>query len=161
GLTHYDEGSYALAGKWLATFGRTSHRFSPGFAPGLFPGLVGVFFALFGIHDYVAIAVSAVAGSMTAGLLYTIGTRRFGARVGIVAALFLATAEYHLVFSRLALTDATFTLLFWAGMACLFEAIESGDRRWFIAGGIVTGLCWNTKYNGFFPLPMAAIWAVL
>src|SRR5438270_306356 len=48
-----------------------------------------------------------------------------------------------------------------AAMACLFEAIESGDRRWFIAGGIVTGLCWNTKYNGFFPLPITGLWLLL
>ena len=58
GLTHYDEGSYAMAGKWFATFGRMSHHYSPGFAPGLFPGLVGVFFVLFGIASFAYWAVT-------------------------------------------------------------------------------------------------------
>ena len=78
-------------------------------------------------------------------------------RVGIGAALMLATAEYHLVFSRLALTDATFTLLFWAALWCLFEAISTGKRHWFVAGGVVTGLCWNTKYHGFLPLAITGL----
>ena len=73
----------------------------------------------------------------------------------------LATAEYHLVFSRLALTDATFILLFWAALWCLFEAISTGKRHWFVAGGVVTGLCWNTKYHGFLPLAITGLWLTL
>ena len=158
GLTHFDEGTYTLAAKWLGTFGREGALYNPVLAPGLFPALAGTFFLAFGVQDYVAIAVSAVAGSLTVVLLYFIGRDWFTRRVGALAALFLATAEYHLVLSRQALTDATFTLLFWAALACLFKGLTQQNRWWTVAGGVATGLCWNTKYNGFFPLVIAGLW---
>ncbi len=158
GLTHFDEGSYAMTGKWLATFGREGWTYQSGHAPGLFPTLIGCFFFLFGIRDYVAIAVAAMAGTTTVGICYWIGRTWFSRPVAVMAALFLATAEYHLMFSRLALTDALFTGLFWAALAAYFLALESGKKRWFILAGVLTGLCWNTKYHGFLPIILVAGW---
>lgn len=158
GLTHFDEGSYAMTGRWLATFGREGWIFQSGHAPGLFPTLVGMCFLLCGVQDYAAIGVSACTGSLTVAVIYTIGRCWFGRAAGLLAALFLATAEYHLIYSRLALTDATFTLLFWASLGCLFMGIQENRRSWLISGGVLTGLCWNTKYHGFFPLLIAGAW---
>ncbi|MDZ7269415.1 MAG: phospholipid carrier-dependent glycosyltransferase [candidate division KSB1 bacterium] len=161
GLTHFDEGSYAMTGRWLATFGREGWIFQSGHAPGLFPTLVGICFLLFGVHDYAAIGVSAGTGSLTAGVIYAIGRCWFNRATALLAALFLATAEYHLIYSRLALTDATFTLLFWASLGFLFLGLRENRRRWFISGGVLTGLCWNTKYHGFFPLLLVGAWLVV
>ena len=158
GLTHFDEGSYAMTGRWLATFGREGWIYQSGHAPGLFPTLVGVFFLLFGVHDYVAIAVSALAGSLTVGLIYAVGREWLDEVTGVLAALFLATAEYHLIYSRLALTDAWFTLLFWAALWAYFRAARTREPRWFVLAGVLTGLCWNTKYHGFFPWLVALVW---
>lgn len=158
GLTHFDEGAYTQTGRWLATLGREGLAYQPTFSPPLFPTLAGAALAVFGVRDYVAIGVSAAAGSLTVGLLYLIGRVWLGRAAGVGAALMLAGAEYHLVFSRLALTDATFTLLFWTAIACLFRAAETGERRWFLIGGLATGLCWNTKYHGFFPLGFLGVW---
>ena len=158
GLTHFDEGSYVMAARWLATLGEEGWIYQAGHSPGLFPTVVGVFFWLFGISDSSAIAVSAVSGSLTVGLFCFLGSYWFGARVGVVSALLLATCEYHVIYSRLALTDSTFTLFFWAALASLFHATRVGSRGWFLLGGALTGLCWNTKYHGFFPLLVVAFW---
>jgi 4-amino-4-deoxy-L-arabinose transferase-like glycosyltransferase len=158
GLTHFDEGAYTMTGRWLASFGHEGVAFQPTFSPPLFPSLVGAAFMVFGVRDYVAIAVSAMAGALTVGLLYLIGKLWFGRRAGISAALMLATAEYHLIFSRLALTDATFTFLFWAALACLFQGLSTRKLHWYAAGGIATGLCWNTKYHGLLPLAITGLW---
>lgn len=158
GLTHFDEGSYAMTGRWLATFGKEGWIYQSGHAPGLFSTVIGLFFLIFGIKDYIAIAVSALAGSLTVGLIYWIGREQFNRKTGIMAALFLATAEYHLMYSRFALTDATFTLLFWASLASLLQGLVRNERRWFIIGGVFTGMCWNTKYHGFFPLLILGLW---
>lgn len=158
GLTHFDEGSYAMTGRWLATFGEEGWIYQSGHAPGLFPTLLGLFFLIFGIKDFVAIAVSALTGSLTVGLIYWVGREQFSRKTGIMAALFLATAEYHLMYSRFALTDATFTLFFGASLASLHHGFIKSDRRWFIIGGVFTGLCWNTKYHGFFPLLILGLW---
>lgn len=161
GLTHFDEGSYTMAGRWLATLGKEGAAIQAGHSPALFPSLVGLFFAVFGCRDIVAIAVSAAAGSLTVGLVYWLGRLWLGKSEGVLAALFLAGCEYHLMFSRMALTDATFTLLFWAALGALWKAVESGRRSWAWAGGLLTGLCWNTKYHGFFPLLIMAGWLLL
>lgn len=158
GLTHFDEGSYAMTGRWLATFGKEGWIYQSGHAPGLFPTLVGLFFLIFGIKDFVAIAVSALTGSLTVGLIYWVGREQFNRKAGVLAALFLATAEYHLMYSRFALTDATFTLFFGASLASLLQGLVRNERRWFIIGGVLTGLCWNTKYHGFFPLLILGLW---
>ena len=67
GLTHFDEGSYVMAGKWLATLGKQGWIYQAGHSPGLFSTFVGIFFWLFGISASSAIAVSALSGSLTVG----------------------------------------------------------------------------------------------
>ncbi len=161
GLTHFDEGSYVMAAKWLATLGKEGWIYQAGHSPGLFPTVVGIFFWLFGISDSSAIAVSAVSGSLTVGFFCFLGSYWLGPRVGVVSALLLASCEYHVIYSRLALTDATFTLLFWAALASLFHATQVRSRGWFLLGGAFTGLCWNTKYHGFFPLLVIAVWLLI
>src|SRR5262249_16656283 len=98
GLTHFDEGAYTTTGRWLAPFGASGGAFQPTFSPPFFPSLIGAAFVMFGVKDYVAIAVSAAAGSITVGLVYLIGSSWFNRNAGIAAALMLATAEYHLIF---------------------------------------------------------------
>ena len=161
GLTHFDEGSYVMAGKWLATLGKQGWIYQAGHSPGLFPTLVGIFFWLFGISDSSAIAASALSGSLTVGFFCFLGSYWLGPRVGVVSALLLATCEYHVIYSRLALTDTTFTLLFWAALASLYHATRVQSRSWFLLGGTLTGLCWNTKYHGFFPLLAIAVWLII
>jgi 4-amino-4-deoxy-L-arabinose transferase-like glycosyltransferase len=161
GLTHFDEGAYTLAARWIATLGHQGAPYDPIRAPALTSALEGLSFVIFGVHDWAAIAVSAAAGSLAVGLLYAIGRRWFGTGVGAAAATLLATAEYHVIFSRLALADATFTLLFWTALAAAFEAVRRGGTRRYVVAGAVAGLSMNAKYNGFLPLASAAAWAVL
>lgn len=161
GLTHFDEGSYTMAGRWLATLGKEGWAIQAGHSPPLFPAMLGISFSLFGFSDTAAIAVSAAVGSATIGAVYYLGRIWMGWREGLLAALFLATSEYHLIYSRMALTDVTFTLLFWAALGALYQAARSGERRWAMAAGVLTGLCWNTKYHGFFPLLIFLFWLLM
>jgi 4-amino-4-deoxy-L-arabinose transferase-like glycosyltransferase len=161
GLTHFDEGTLTLAARWIGTVGQQGTPYDPIRSPALVPALQGLSFLVFGVHDWAAIAVSAVAGSLTAGLLYAVGRRWFGTGVGAVAATLLATAEYHIILSRQALTDATFTLLFWAALAVAFEAVRRAGMPRFVAAGALTGLATNAKYNGILALAIAAAWTLL
>lgn len=161
GLTHFDEGSYALSGEWIASGGAFGHPLEAGHSPPLYPFLVAAGFFLFGFSDAVAIGVSALAGAATVGLVYWIGYRWFGEKAGVAAALLLLLSEYHLVYSRMALTDATFTFFFWLAVALIVRSLTTPSVGGAILAGIATGLCWNVKYDGFLPLVAASAWLLV
>jgi dolichyl-phosphate-mannose-protein mannosyltransferase len=75
GLTHFDEGIYALAGLWcfsprgLAGIDPTVISYAP---PG-FPILVGWSYVVLGVNDLAAIVVSACAGTLTIPLSAWLG----------------------------------------------------------------------------------------
>ena len=56
------------------------------------------------------------------------------------------------------LTDVLFSLLFLMALSALFRGLKSGHWGWFVCGGLATGLCWLTKYHGFFPLLIMGVW---
>src|SRR5947209_7262609 len=67
GLTHFDEGIYALAGTWSLGPGGIA-GLDPSlipYAPPGFPILIGLAYRLLGPSDVSAIAVSQVAGTLT------------------------------------------------------------------------------------------------
>jgi 4-amino-4-deoxy-L-arabinose transferase-like glycosyltransferase len=122
GLIYWDEGKFALegirlqsaiallsgahadliAGKAVGT-AKPTHAF-----------LIALAYDIFGIHDYAALYVDALAGVICVVLTYAIGRRLFGPVAGLVAAALLAVSEYEAIYARSALSesDATVFLLF-------------------------------------------------
>ena len=120
GLIHFDEGIYAIAGLWsvspggLAAIDPTLIAYAP---PG-FPILVGLSYLLFGVSDLAAILVSVLTGTLTIPATAWLARRTFGAGAGAFAAALVALSGFHVAYSRMALTDASF-LLFWVlGLIC-------------------------------------------
>ncbi|MFW6097291.1 MAG: ArnT family glycosyltransferase [Chloroflexota bacterium] len=58
------------------------------------------FFALLGESVFAARLLSAFTGILTVALTYTAGRRLFNRRVGLIAAVFMATSLWHLIASR-------------------------------------------------------------
>jgi 4-amino-4-deoxy-L-arabinose transferase-like glycosyltransferase len=75
---------------------------------------------------------SGVAGAGTCVLVWGLGRRMFGAQVGRLAGLVLATAPIMLIESKLATTDATLALWFVGGQFCLWE-LSRRPSRWLAA----------------------------
>ncbi len=161
GLTHFDEGSYALAARWIASLGAQGHPVEPVHAPPLYPLLAALAFRIFGVQDWAAIGVSAAAGVATVLVVLRLGRRWFGEDVGRLAALLYASSAYAWFYSRMALTDALFCLLFWTALLLIDRALQEGGARRLLAAGLAVGLCWNTKYHGFLPLLVSALWVLL
>lgn len=118
----------------------------------------GTFFHFLGTSTWIPFAVSAAYGTLSAVSLYFLGSRLFGNVVGLVAAAILATAEFSIMYSRMALADATFN--FWLIVALLFIWLSFTRRHisYYVLAGISSGLLLNTKYNGLFPLIFAVSW---
>ncbi len=161
GLSHFDEGVYCL---WAAGIG---YPFKELFAPPLFPLCVRASFALLGPSDLAALAVSALVGTATIPLVWGITRRWYGPTAAIFSAVLAACSTYHIAFSRIALTDATFTFWWLASLLMFSEMVDGGqsgtqrpepDRSggivspgggWAVAAGAAVAAAANTKYNGF------------
>lgn len=105
--------------------------------------------------DSVVIArcVVALAGTATLVVLFHLGRRVAGERIGVLAALFLAVAILHVRDSHFAMTDVLATLLIVTSLTYLLRAVmtdgalSTGSVRWCAAAGLVGGLAASTKYS--------------
>lgn len=151
GLVHFDEGIYALAGLWslspggLASLDPTVIAYAP---PG-FPFLVGISYLFLGVSDIAAILVSIVAGTLTIPATAWLARRTFGAGAGAFAAALVAFSGFHIAFSRMALTDASFLLLWVLGLIAAQRFIERPRITSAIILGLSVGLAQLFKYNGW------------
>lgn len=157
GLTHFDEGVYAGLGKLFAAefgeFSRYSLKMAV-FSPPLYSILCGIFFKVFGIRDYIAIAPSMLAGALTCLALFKLGALMDDEKTGLWAAALLIVNPFHIMYSRLALTDALFTFFFVLTVYAGLWAWKN-NRWWaYMLAGLPAGLAMNTKYSGFIPLAL-------
>ncbi len=97
-------------------------------APILTYSLVAAYEA-FGVSEFSSRLPSAVFGLMSIPLIFVIGKRWFDSRVGLVAAIFLATAPFEVGWSRACRMYALFQLLFLAGMFLFYIGFERYPQR--------------------------------
>ena len=151
GLTHFDEGVYALSGLWsiapggLATLDPELIAYAP---PG-FPVLIGLAYSLLGTSAASALFVSAWCGVLTVPLAAWLAWRTFGAGAGAAAAGFTALSLAHIAFSRKALTDVPFLLAWLAAIGLGGRFLERPRVGRAIAFGLGVGIAQNLKYNGW------------
>lgn len=149
-VEHFDEGVYA------------ANAFSPPpnyrypaqqlYAPPLLPALIEWTLLFTGNLPAAPMLVNLVAGSLTIVLVWLLGRSWFGPLAGVTAAALCAFSDLHLAYSRTALTDPLLCLWLALALLCIGAGHRRLNRGWLIAGGIVTGLAWWTKYNGWLPL---------
>ena len=101
--------------------------------------------------------VSIVAGVLTILALYLFGRDRFGWRVGLLAALFLAVPPWHLLYSRVGLRAILAPLFAVATVGLFLRALETGKIWQHVAWGVALGLgLWSYTSMRAVPLAMLA-----
>lgn len=152
-VEHFDEGVYA-SNLWCPDSG-FQYPDRHLYAPALIPALIEWSLMLFGTTSWAPMVPSLVFGSLTVPLIWWVGRSWFGPAAGLSAAALAALSDYHILFSRSALTDVT--LGFWLLLAvycfeCAFRTLNPARA---VIAGVVTGLAWWTKYNGWLPLAIS------
>lgn len=150
GLTHFDEGMYAMAALWV-TLPRGLAEIDPAaalYAPPGFATLVGLGYFFFGIADLVPILVSIAAGIAAIPLTAILARQIFGAGAGVMAATLAALSGPHIAFSRMALTDALFLDMWLLAMIAGYRFLDRPGAGRAIGLGLTVGLAQNVKYNG-------------
>jgi hypothetical protein len=109
--------------------------------PGLAPLLAWVSLKLFGV-SLPGLRLWAALGAWATVVVGGLTAREFGGgrRAQLLAAIGTATMPVLLGAAHIANTTS-YELLAWAGLALIVARIgRTGDRRWWLAGGLVTGL---------------------
>jgi 4-amino-4-deoxy-L-arabinose transferase-like glycosyltransferase len=101
--------------------------------------------AVGGDNEFGSRLVSALMGTGTVLLVWTLGRRMFGRRVGRLAALVLATAPIMAAESKLATTDATLMFFLVACLLALWELARAPSGRWAALFWVALSLATLTK----------------
>ena len=161
GLTveHFDEGVYT-SNLWFTA--EEGYRYPERhlYGPPLLPAAIEWSITFLGSTGYGPMLVSLLAGSLTPLLVWWLARRWFHPAAAIVAALLAATSEVHILYSRTALTDVLMGFWLLAAVAAIERAFSREHPRWILLGGLLTGLCWWTKYNGWLPLAIGLSGAI-
>jgi len=171
-LAHFDEGVLVSGafGVWLNGLWHFPLS-QPLQAPPLLPWMVA---AAFGITQtpwpIMGIYLSATVGVATVVIYFYWLRRLYDDWLALAGAGLLAASDLHVAFSRMALTDVTLTFFFVLGGYLLSQMATTAPQprasgratqlgplaAWAIGVGLATGAAWNTKYNGWMLLAMAA-----
>ena len=98
--------------------------------------------------------VSALLGSSSIFLVYSLGNKVFNERTGIWASLMLALLPLHVVNSHYLTSDVTMVFFLLLAVAGLLSTLESPRIRNQVWAGIAFGLAVAAKYNAVFLLPV-------
>ncbi len=163
GLTHFDEGVYAIAGLW--PFSQAGLRaIDPqliAYAPPGFPLLVGLVYLFVGVSDTSALLPALIIGVFTIPVVAWLGRRSFGPGAGPAAATFAAFSLAHVAFSRKALTDVPFLLAWLVALGLGGRLLERPRFARAIGVGLAVGLAQNLKYNGWLAGAIVSVaWAI-
>jgi 4-amino-4-deoxy-L-arabinose transferase-like glycosyltransferase len=157
-IDHFDEGAYAMTAAALASGdGPAIYPLQHFLAPPLFYSLAAALTRIAGTTASSLFDVSVAAGVGTVVIVYLGGRLWFGREAAGVAALAVALSDFHILYSRAALTDALFVGLFVAAIVVLWKAEERSSWTLAALAGVVTGLAWNTKYHGWLAVVVAAL----
>jgi 4-amino-4-deoxy-L-arabinose transferase-like glycosyltransferase len=107
--------------------------------------------------DAALIGTSLACGLLTVLLVLTAGRLWYGAAAGAAAGALVALSDFHVLYSRMGLTDVAFALLFLAAVLLYERADRHESLKWALAAGLVVGLAWNTKYHGWLAAPVAGL----
>jgi hypothetical protein len=90
---------------------------------------------------------TALLGAATVPALWALGRRMFGWRVGLLAALLLLVARFHIRHSHYATPDVPTGL--WVTLALIgaWQVARDGSWRGYLLAGLGAGLAAGTKYN--------------
>jgi len=90
---------------------------------------------------------SAVIGTLSVYLTYVLGRKLYGAKVGILAGVFLTVSTIHVARSNYIAVDVPLVALILASLICLTPADQQLSRRQTILGAILAGLAITTKLS--------------
>jgi dolichyl-phosphate-mannose-protein mannosyltransferase len=151
-IEHWDEAVYAC------------NRFFPDgsyparylYAPPLLPALIELTMLVAGPTSYAAVLPNLIFSTLTVALCWWVAREWFGRSAGLAAAALASLNDFHIAYSRTALTDPALCFWFLLAVYCTWRALSRNHLGEAFVAGAAAGAAWATKYNGWLTLAVAA-----
>lgn len=150
-VEHFDEGIYSSVLWYDFQFGIPY----PGrefYAPPFFGWLISLSDLVPALQDFSPLVPAIAFGTLTIPAAWWVARLWYGGAAGLFAAAIVSMSEFHIIYSRMALTDVV--CLFWMFLAVGMGALSIQTRclRRAVLSGLLCGIGWWTKYTGWLPL---------
>ena len=163
-LKNWDEAIYAEVAKeilqtrdWLTLHWQHATWFEK---PPLSFWIMSGLFGLFGVNEFSARAVSALAGVGVVAVIFGIGKLQRGPVCGLIAALILLTTFQFVQMSRLVNTDVLLVFFIYLAIYGYLRA-RNGDRRWWYVASVSCALGFLVKSFASLFAPAAIAFALV
>ncbi|MCA9062655.1 MAG: glycosyltransferase family 39 protein [Planctomycetaceae bacterium] len=160
-VEHFDEAVYSSM-LWYNPEVGADYPYRNFYAPPLLPDMIYLGDLISGGSPLAPFWFSIVTGTLTIAVGWWFARSFFGRAAGLFVATIIAMSDYHIVYSRMALTDVPVMFFILLSVGLGLTGIDRRSGKWMIAAGIVCGLAWWTKYTGWLPLAIvnagAMVW---
>jgi len=110
------------------------------------------FVAFLGLSPLVVRLPMILAGIASLPLMFIVGSRTAGVRVGLLAMFFLAVSPWHILLSRWGLESNILPFVFLCGYLCLLLALQR--MIWFVPASILLGLALYAYGTAYAVIPV-------
>ena len=150
-VEHFDEGVYASV-LWHDGAFQAPYPALEFYAPPLLSSGIELCSVIPGLQRYAPFVPAVICGTLTVLALWLLARAWFGKAAGIFIAAIVSLSDFHIIYSRMAMTDVP-CLLWIVGSVFLGTlSIQRQSFRTAAFSGFVCGLAWWTKYTGWLPL---------
>lgn len=150
-VEHFDEGIYASV-LWHDGILNAPYPARELYAPPLLSALIELTSLVPGLSGCAPFLPAIMLGSLTVLALWWLARSWFGRAAGIFIAAVVSMSDFHVIYSRMAMTDVP--CLLWIVTSVYFGtlAVQRQSFRVAVIAGVTCGLAWWTKYTGWLPL---------
>lgn len=150
-IEHFDEGVYASVLWYDPLFG-SAYPGRDFYAPPLLGKCMQVLAWIPGLTNLVPVLPAVLCGALTPLMFWRMARSWFGHAAGLFALTVSAFSDFHIFYSRTALTDVPVLLLILGSVSLGVSGTARQSYTRMILSGILCGAAWWTKYTGWLPL---------
>lgn len=156
---YYHMAGEKIASNWGFFFDRSQVEYYGKFGwwPPMYPFALGAAYSLFGVNHRIVVFGQVLLGTVVCWLVYRLGRRCGGERVGLVAALLVAVDPTYIFMTNLLASENLFVL--WLVLGLLLATRAPAQPRALAGAGALFGLGALTRAIGLLVPVVVALWS--
>lgn len=160
-VEHFDEGVYSSV-LWHDALVGQPYPSRHLYAPPLLSVLISWGDTVSGGAEIAPFLPALILGSLTIPLFWWLTREMFGSVAALFGATVISMSDFHIQYSRMAMTDVPVLFFMLMAIGLGLRGIERDSIRSMLAGGVSCGIAWWFKYTGWLPIAIlgagVALW---